>query len=220
MFSHVGDVVIKPTVDSSSGADVIILDMQNGKNIKDGRTSEELFSYFGENFIVQEKIKPCKELANLYPDAINTLRVTSYIVDEKIEVVPISLRIGSNGGEVDNIHAGGIGIHVHNDGTLAKYAYRLGMGDNFEKVDKHPDTQTVFEGYKLDFIPEIIQVAKRLHEYTANLRIISWDFTVDENGDIIVIEANYRGQGIWFPQMISGKSLFGKDTPSILKYMR
>lgn len=220
LVSNIGEAVIKPSVDSSSGENVVMLNMKDGINLKDGKTASELFELYKANFIIQEKIKQHKQLSDLYSKAVNTLRITTYIVDGKVGVVPISLRIGSNGGEVDNIHAGGIGVYVQNDGTLAKYAYKLGYGDHFEKVTEHPDTGTAFDGYKLDYVPEIIAAAKSLHELVANLRVISWDFTVDENGNIIVIEANFRGQGVWFPQMISGKGLFGDDTKQILRSMR
>ncbi len=220
LISDIGEAVIKPSVDSSSGENVVMLNMKDGVNLKDGKTAEDLFKCYKTNFIIQERIKQHKQLSNLYSNAVNTLRVTTYIVDDKVGIVPISLRIGSNGGEVDNIHAGGIGVYVQNDGTLAKYAYKLGYGDHFEKVTEHPDTGTVFDGYKLDYVPEIIAAAKSLHELVANLRVISWDFTVDENGNIVVIEANFRGQGVWFPQMISGKNLFGDDTKRILRSMR
>lgn len=220
LLADCGDAVIKPTVDSSSGHNVAVLCMQGGVNTKDGRAVEEILRQYKANFIVQEKIKPCQALADLYPLAINTLRVTSYVVEDHVEIAPISLRIGGGGKEVDNIHAGGVGVYVHNDGTLAKYAYRLGYGDSFEKTETHPDTHTVFSGYKLDFVPEIIAAAKRLHTMTADLRVISWDFTVDSDGSIVVIEANYSGQGVWFPQMISGEPLFGENTKAILKYMK
>lgn len=219
IFSNVGVAVLKPTVDSSSGKNVAIVDMQDGVNTKNGLLAEEIINNYSKNFIVQEKILPSRELETLYPNSINTLRTISYVLDDKIEVAPISLRIGGGGGEVDNIHAGGMSIAVSNDGSLAKYAYRLGYGDSFEKFEEHPDTKVVFDGYKLSFIDKLVSTAKRLHEMTANIGIISWDFTVDEDGNIVVIEANFTGQSVWFPQMLSGKSLFGQNTRKVLKEM-
>lgn len=220
ILSNIGEAVIKPTVDSSSGRDVIIANIQNGKNIRTGMTAEEILEKYKSNFIVQEKIKPCEELATLYPNSINTIRTISYIVGDKIEVAPISLRIGGGGSEVDNIHAGGMSIAVDNNGNLAKKAYRLGYGDSFESFEKHPDTGVTFEGYKLNFVNRLVSTAKGLHEMTANIGTVSWDFTVDSNGEIVVIEANFRGQSVWFPQMLSGESFYGKNTVEILKSIR
>ncbi len=216
LFSNIGEAVIKPTVDSSSGKNVIIVNMKNGINERNGTLAEDIVNDFSKNFIVQEKICPSKELSTLYPTAINTIRTISYIVGETIHIAPISLRIGGGGGEVDNIHAGGMSIAVDNNGNLSKYAYRLGYGDSFEKFAAHPDTQVVFEGYKLSFVDKLISTAKRLHEMAANIGIISWDFTVDSEGNIVVIEANFNGQSVWFPQMLSGNSFFGDNTASLL----
>ena len=139
--------------------------------------------------------------------------------DNGVHIVPISLRIGGEGSEVDNVHAGGLSISVSDEGYLSKYAYRLGYGNSFEKFHLHPNTNVKFEGYKLDFIPSMIEAAKKLHTVTSNVGIISWDFTVDNKGCIVVVEANLKGQGMWLPQMLSGKALFGENTAKMLNYI-
>ena len=217
ILSNVGEAVIKPTVDSSSGSNVIIVNMKNGYDDRSGISAEEIIKKYKSNFTVQEKIKPSKELSTIYPLSINTFRVISYIVGDTIEIAPISLRIGGNGSEVDNIHAGGMSIAVSKDGNLSKLAYRLGYGDSFEYFDKHPDTGIVFEGYRFSFVDRLISTANRLHEMTANIGVISWDFTVDDNENIVVIEANFRGQSVWFPQMLSGEPFYGENTEKMLQ---
>ncbi len=220
LLRNIGEAVIKPTVDSSSGKNVCIIEMSHGKDKRTGKTAKEIIQKYKNNFIVQERIKPCIELETLYSSSINTIRVISYILNNSVHILPISLRIGGNGSEVDNIHAGGMSIGVKNDGTLRKYAYRLGYGDSFEKYTQHPDTNVIFEGYKLSFIDDLIMTAKKLHGMTANIGIISWDFTIDNNGSIVVIEANYKGQSVWFPQMLSGEALFGENTANVLKLLK
>ncbi len=220
LLQNIGEAVIKPTIDTSSGRGVVILNIKNGINIRDGRNIKDIILDYKQNFIIQEKVIPCKELELLYPNSINTIRVITYIIGNDIGFAPISLRIGGGGGEVDNIHAGGMVVFVDNNGNLGNFAYRLGWGDNFEKFDKHPDTKITFNNYNLKFIPRVVEIAKSLHTKTSNVGIISWDFTIDSNEEIIVIEANYLGQSIWFPQMISGKSFFGDDTIKILNYLK
>lgn len=220
LLHNIGEAVIKPTIDSSSGKGVAILNIKSGINVRDNKNIKDILQSYNENFIIQEKIEPCPELKTLYPNAINTIRVITYIVDNKIAVAPVSLRIGGGGGEVDNIHAGGMVIAVNDSGSLGKFAYRLGWGDSFQKFEKHPDTNIVFENYKLEFIPKLLEIAKLLHTKTSNVGIVSWDFTVDSSGDIIVVEANYSGQSVWFPQMISGNSFFGENTIEILHMLK
>ena len=215
-----GTAVIKPTIDSSSGRNVAIINMQNGINQKTGETVDRLIDKYKTNFIVQEKIIPNAQLEKLYPKSINTVRIISYLLDDKIETCPVSLRIGGGGSEIDNIHAGGMSIAVSNEGLLAEKAYRLGYGDKTETFDKHPDTEVQFKDYKLDFVERMIDTAKKLHIYTAGIGLISWDFTINDKDEIIVIEANYKGQSSWFPQMLSGKALFGENTQRILKRIK
>lgn len=220
ILSNVGAAVIKPTVDSSSGENVIIVDMKNGFNVRDGKSALHIIDSYNMNFIVQEKIIPNEELSTLYPKSINTLRVISYCVGDRVEVAPISLRIGGSGSEIDNIHSGGLSVAVSNDGKLAKKAYRLGYGNSFESFEKHPDTNVIFGDYELSFVERMISVSKELHMLTANIGVISWDLTVDDNDNIVIIEANFKGQSIWFPQMLSGKTFFGEDLVDILKEIR
>lgn len=220
LISNIGPSVIKPTVDSSSGKDVNVIDLRAGQNVKNGKSIDEIFNSYGDNFIVQEKIKQHSKLSALYPNSTNTIRMITYFCDNDIFITPISLRIGGSGSEVDNIHAGGISISVSNEGYLSKYAYRLGCGDLFEKFEVHPDTNVRFENYKLDFIEDMIRSAKKLHTLMSNLGIISWDFTVDEDGNIVVVEANLKGQSVWFPQMLSGRALFGDNMPQMLSLIR
>ncbi len=220
ILSNVGEAVIKPTVDSSSGNNVVLVNMIDGKDVRSGVSAEDIIKKYKSNFTVQEKILANKELSTLYPGSVNTCRVISYIVDDSVEIAPISLRIGGGGSEVDNIHAGGMSIALTNEGCLAKYAYRLGYGDSSECFEVHPDTGIKFEGYKLSFVGRLISTAKRLHEMTANIGTVSWDFTVDSNNNVVVIEANFKGQSVWFPQMLSGESFFGENTEKILKSLR
>lgn len=220
IISDIGEAVVKPTVDSSSGNNVLIVNMIDGKDTRSGITAQEIVKKYKSNFTVQEKIKPNKELSTLYPTSINTLRVISYVCGDKIGVAPISLRLGGGGSEVDNIHAGGMSISVAEDGSLAKCAYRLGYGDSSECFESHPDTGVVFDGYKLSFIDRIISAATRLHEMTANIGMVSWDLTLDGDGNIVVVEVNLRGQSVWFPQMLSGQSFYGEDTEKMLQSLK
>lgn len=81
--------VIKPAVDSSSGHDVIIVDMKNGRDIRSGKVTQDIFEYYKNNFIVQEKIEQSSELSTFCPSSINTVRVISwdFALDENAEPV-------------------------------------------------------------------------------------------------------------------------------------
>lgn len=216
IISDLGFAVIKPIVDSSSGQNVRILNIHNGIDCISNESVESILLKYGKNYIVQEKIVPHSELSTIYPNSINTFRVISYVLDDQVYIAPVSLRIGSGGSTVDNIHAGGMVISVNNNGELNKYAYVLGYGDSNLLCESHPDTGVVFDGYKFSFVEDLIEVAKKLHGFVSNVGIISWDFTVDENKNFVILEVNLKGQSVWFPQVISAKSLFGENTAKFL----
>lgn len=216
IFGNVGKAVLKPSVGSSSGKNVLVVDMVNGVNVRTGDTVENLLDTYKSNFVLQEKIVSCEELARLYDGSINTFRITSYVCGENIEIATASLRVGANGSEVDNVHAGGLSIAVKEDGFLNEFAYRLGYGDSFQKFDKHPNSNIKFAEFQTTLIQRMIDVAKQLHKLIVNIEIVSWDLTMDADGNVVVIEANFKGQGVWLPQMLSGESFYGDKSVFML----
>ena len=97
-----GKYVIKKTVETSSGRDVVILNVKNGIDVSTKKSVYEICSEFGNNFCVQECIKQWHELDRLYSQALNTFRVITYIVDNKVFVAPLSLRL-ARGGQIEII---------------------------------------------------------------------------------------------------------------------
>ncbi len=219
-LSNLGECVIKPTVETGSGSGVLVLNMQNGKDVKTNQSATELISKYGKNFIVQSKIINSKEFSALNPSSINTIRLITYIVEDEVHnVIPV-MRIGVGKNEVENIHKGGLCIGVNDDGTLKEKAYQLGYGDKTITYTKHPDTGIEFKGYYIGDIQKMISVAKKMHATTPHVGMISWDFTMDENDNIVMIESNCRGQSVWFPQIVNECPIFGEDTPYMIQKMR
>jgi hypothetical protein len=50
--------------------------------------------------------------------------------------------------------------------------------------------------------------------------IVNWDFTIDENGDIMLIEGNMKAGSIWLFQMAHGVGAFEDRTAEILQWTR
>lgn len=217
ILADIGDAVIKPVVDSSSGKNVAIICMKDGRNKRNGKTAEQILREYQQNFCVQEKILLHPQIAAVYPNAVNTFRVITYIANDKVETAPLSMRIGGGKSEIDNIHAGGMSISVKNDGHMGVYAYRLGYGNSFDKFDTHPDTGVKFQECQFSFVERMLEQAKQLHPLLPNIGMISWDFTVDSDENMVVIEMNLKGQSVWFPQMLSGESMFGENTEAVLR---
>lgn len=213
ILDDIGECIIKPTMDSSSGDSVHLFNFKEGIDLYSGKTVAEIFEGYNQNFIAQERIIPSSKMSELYPHSVNTLRVITYLIDDGVDHAPVTLSMGRAGNHVDNIQAGGVSVAVSDDGELSREGYT-----HFKEIyHYHPDTGTVFEDLKLSKVPEVIRAAKEMHEKTPHMRIISWDFTIDSNEEIVLLEINIFGQSVWFPQMVSGKPIFGDNTEKMIR---
>lgn len=209
--------VIKKSIDSSSGKGVRIIQLTGEE---DRVWFRNLLDGFGDNFLVQEKIKQHPVLSRIYSKSVNTLRVITYICNDKIKIAPVSLRMGCGGNVVDNIHSGGIVVGVDDNGYLRKNGYQLGYTVNKIIYEKHPDSKMSFIGLKIPNYSKVIEGAINLHKHTPGIRMVSWDLIVDEYDKVVLIEGNYIGQSVWFPQIVNEKGLFGTDTKDMIKYIK
>lgn len=215
-IENIGECVVKATLDTSSGDSIRLCNFENGLETKSGQEISDILSSYGKDFIVQEKIIPYHKLKELYPSSINTFRVITYLLEEKIEHGPVTLSMGRHGNHVDNIQAGGISVAVSDEGDL----YKEGFTHYNEVYKAHPDTGVVFEDCHLSKVKDIIKVTKKLHEKTPHMKIISWDVTLDEHNDIVLLEFNVNGMTVWFPQMVSGKAVFGQNTEKMIQMLK
>ena len=139
----------------------------------------------------------------------------TYRWKNSIEYVPIIMRIGKGGAHVDNAHAGGMFIAVDSDGTMHEKAFT-----EFKDIFvEHPDTHVVFANQKISLLPSVINAAIKMHYAMPQIGVINWDFTIDKDGNPVLIEANINGGSIWLFEMAHGVGAFGENTKDILKWL-
>ena len=221
ILSDIGECLFKSTLNSSGGKSVNVADFHEGTDLRTGTRVDDFLNQYRRNFVVQERIKPSKELKKINPDALSTFRVITYIAGDHIGCCPLAMRMGVGGMEVDNITSGGLCIGLNADGTMKRFAANTRYGEQFDKLyTEHPDTGTVFEGIVIPQMPKMMEAAKKMHRKTPQIGMISWDLSVDDKGDVILIEANFYDQSVWFPQMINGEPLFGDDLAYMLELIK
>jgi len=207
-ISDAGVVIVKPTIDTSSGQGVLKARFAGGRDTDSGMTVVEVMKHYKQNFIVQECVKQSRYLSDLCEKSLNTFRVITFVREGGVFHAPLSLRMGTGTSFVDNIHAGGVNIGITENFKLRKYAFTE-MGERYEV---HPYSNVTFDGYDMSPLRNIVEVAHRLHGYVPMLKMISWDWSLDENDKPVLIEMNISGQSVWFPQMVNGESFFGGHT--------
>jgi hypothetical protein len=133
---------------------------------------------------------------------------------------PIIMRMGLGGSFTDNASLGGIFIAVDDDGRLHKSAFT----EYREEYTIHPDTNVVFANMKVEHVDKMIALAKRMQYAIPQVGVVNWDFTIGEDGEPILIEANMKNEvqsgSVWLPQMAHGKGAFGDNTAKVLQYIR
>ena len=215
-MSNIGRVFVKPSIDSSSGQGCFPINMVNGIDTISGKSVSDISNEIGNNFVVQEMIKCHKCILNIYSKSVNTFRIITYRWNDKIEVMPVIMRIGKGNSVIDNAHAGGMFIAVDETGKLGDIAFT----EFRDKFTEHPDTHLTFKDYQIEHYFEIIEAAKKMHTAIPQLGVYNWDFTIDEDGNPVLIEANTIGGSIWMPEMAHGKGVFGENTADILKWTK
>lgn len=216
ILSSSGDLFIKPSIDTNSGIGCSIINVKNGVDTYSKESIEKLLKQYNGDFIVQRVVKCSDSIRKLYPNSVNTFRVTTYRWKDKIYYFPITMRLGMGGSNIDNAHAGGICVGIKDDGKLLKVAKT-----EFKKEYlQHPDTNVIFEDYQVLNFKRVIEDAKRMHTLIPQIGIIWWDYTIDENEDPVLIEANFFRGSNWSQQICHGTGVFEENTEEVLEWLK
>ncbi len=211
LCGNIPEAIIKPTFMSAGGSNVRFFSSKDGIDTKVNKTVKDVFDKYGKNFIIQQVIHQHEVLAKLNPSSVNTIRVATYFREEEVVLLYAVMRIGEQGSVVDNTSHGGYNCKIHEGGFLDRYAYSFNPVHRCEKSQ----SGVVFEGYQIPSYDRIIREAYRCHTLVAQIPVIGWDFTVDEKGDVVLIEMN-APCGLELSQMAAGPA-FGDYTDEILK---
>jgi len=78
-----------------------------------------------------------------------------------------------------------VGVDMES-GRLRKYGYTDFYSNPNERLTSHPITKTVFEGFRIPFIPEAKDLVTKAASVMPGLRLIGWDVAIGEDGPILV----------------------------------
>lgn len=154
------------------------------------------------NYIIQPYIKQYKPLNDLYPESINTFRVTTYLRrDGSVDVKFVILRFGVDGAKVDNISMGGQYVYFDDNGKPSNYAYDI-KGNNWG--DRHKNSGCLFSDLKFPMYDDILEKCKNAHLKYPYIRLIGWDVCITESGEPKLVEWNAQNPGFWYLEDILG----------------
>ena len=211
-----GRLFIKPSVDSMGGRSCRLVDVKNGIDLKSQQPLKDILAQMGDDFVVQECVVCHESLQKIYPRSVNTFRVITYRWKDKMYLGPSVLRLGKGGMDVDNATQGGIFLGVHPDGRLYEFAITK-YGDRFHE---HPDTALHFGTYNIPLFTKVTEAALRLHHALPQVGVSNWDLTIDEKGEVVLIEGNLQFGGVRLAQMACGVPVFGEHTAEMLQWVQ
>ena len=140
-------------------------------------------------FVVEELITQGDEIAVVHPQSVNSFRVVTFTIDNKVYILGVTWRIGTGESIMDNAGAGGI---------YASIDYQLGVVES-DAVDYrgkhfniHPDTGVQIVGYKLPCWNEALLLVHDMATHLPGTTLISWDIAYSDKG-WLMIEANDNG---------------------------
>ena len=170
------------------------------------------------NFIIQERIRQHIVLKSLNESSVNIIRIITLLKGQEVIMLSAALRIGGKGEFTDNASTpdglGMIVIGIDENGCLREngyYSCALPTKSNHDGL--------LFKGIQIPRFLEMIEIAKKNHPLIPKIRFIGWDFTIDENGEIIVMEINPKFPGVFYYQLANGP-LFGDRTKEIYSWMK
>lgn len=214
-LANLGKAFAKPSIDSYGGKNCLAICMKNGIDEKSGKTAKELINALGRDFVIQEWLNCHETLTKIYPYSVNTFRIMTYLWKDKIYHLPIVMRVGRGGSCVDNASSGGIFVAIDDDGTLHKTAFT----EFNTQYTEHPDTHIRFEGYKIPHFQKLIKAAHRMQELLPHIGVCHLDFTLDPQGEPVLLEINTTEGASWLSQLSHGKGMFGENTAEILQWL-
>ncbi len=179
-----GSVFIKP------------LDTSKGEGIRsfayiDDESSRHCFSELQEEhpaWIVEERIRQAAEMAQWNESSVNTVRVPTFLCNDKFTVIWTRMRTGKKGAIVDNLGSNGIVVSVDpQSGTLTSD----GFDNSNNHFEAHPDSGLKFKGWRVPKWDELLQTVEELHRNIFGKHVyIAWDFALTDDGWALV-EGNW-----------------------------
>ena len=145
------------------------------------------------NFELEEIIKQHPAVSEIYPDAINTVRVVTILKDGIPHIICAYFRIG-NGKFVDNFNSGGMVAPV-NEMTGEVIDKAIDKNKNLYEI--HPKTETKIKGFKFPDWDKAIEMCKQASKVVPQMGYIGWDVCFTPNGPIFVEGNEFPGHDIY-----------------------
>ncbi len=203
-----GDIIIKKSTGSSRGLGVKKYHLN---------TQDDLLTAIMQqgdyDFIIQEAVLQHPLLAQLNPDSVNILRITTWRTENDVFVFNPAIRFGLKGHYTDVAYIDGVEIincvGICENGVISDRGYRL----DGSRID------IPVANMEVPRFHDIVALLKKNHLFLDYFDIVAWDVTVDYKGEIVCIEYNIQEPGATVYQYTGGP-FAGDHTSEFLSFLK
>ena len=183
---HTGSFFIKDILGERAER-VFLLELQPGSLMLGGRqiTLSGLKKKIGLKNILQERIYQHEFLYKINPHSVNTVRIVTVRSGDQFQPLSAMLRLGVKNTACDNLATGGVavGLKIGTGQLLPQGIFKPGFG---KWAVRHPETGFLFEGAKVPYFKEAVEMACSLHRYFYGIHSIGWDVAITPSGPVFL----------------------------------
>lgn len=176
--------IIKP-FNGGNGRGIKIVDVKEAGSFES--LCQQLKKEYPDGFVAEELIIQCKELADVHPESVNTMRIFTVLFDDRVEFLPFAWRVGRGSSCVDNGGSGGIFCALNDEGVVVSTSDEKGRF-----YDVHPDTKHPLVGFKVPRLEEAKALCAELAKVVPTNRYCGWDIALTDDGWVMQ-EGNWQG---------------------------
>ncbi len=179
-------LVLKPTLEGE-GRGIIFL---KGRQTPNPDIGEILGKIQDKDYICQREIKNHESWAS-FPGcrALNVARINTMYLNGEPRIMSSYMKIAVKDMDVVNVSFGALCLRIMDDGCFDGRALDFYSGVWHGKLPNGAE----FAGRKLYNYDKVKETVLMMAARLPYLKSIAWDITVDENGDVVLIELNRSG---------------------------
>jgi hypothetical protein len=213
--------VLKPGVETGGGENVLVLE----KTTTGFRVNQQYSISFSDllnilkinyagNFILQSRITQHAYFQDFNPSSLNTVRLYTYRSVNNESIIPLHayIRFGKSGSFVDSSSQGGRTCGVFMDGLLNSFAIGK-YGEKYRDINWINRNK----GKPIPRFDVMKQLAAEIAPIFRHHRLLGFDFSVDMNEEVRLLEVNNLYIGVINQQMNTGP-LFGELTEEVVDF--
>ena len=202
-------VICKPSVDALGGRGICYWDGQ-----KSDVSSLRSILKNADSLVVQDVIKQHSVLAAFNDSSVNTLRLVTLLFGGEVHLVTAVTILGGKDSLTNHLHGGGLVCGILPTGQLRDTAFN----GNLMQYHEHPASGVAFADCIIPNYEKCVSLVKGLAPRLSRVsKLLSWDLTIGENGEPVLIEVNLSWGG---SVQIAGGPVFGDMTKEVLNTIK